>query len=117
MDIQTLMPLLMNILGGGNNNLFQSLSNQTGAPQKNLKEVPKEVLASYPQSYTQESKPNNFQSQSALQSQNQSNSSSFSLPNMDIIKNLMPMLQNANKQKSSPPRISELQSIDDYMFD
>lgn len=117
MDIQTLMPLLMNILGGGNNNILSSLANQTSTPQKNQKEVPKDVLASYPPSYTLENKPNNIQSQSALPSQNQSGNTNFSLPNIDIIKNLMPMLQNTNKQKSSPLKISELQSVDDYMFD
>jgi hypothetical protein len=116
MDIQTLMPLLMNLLGGGNNplqNLFSNKQNQQPAPQN----IPQEVLASYPSSYTQNTNNTLIHNQAPQESNGQqSQNMQFNMPNIDMLKNLMPLLQNTNKQKNSPLTFSELKSVDEYTF-
>ena len=126
MDIAGLMPLLLNFLGGGNSqqNLSQHQNN-----------IPQEVLASYPESplekdsstYTkkdfQNTPPQAPSTQNLLLSLLQgniglggTNNTNSSQP-LDMLKSLMPLIQNTSKQKNSPPKFSELKSVDDYIFD
>ena len=97
MDISNLLPLLLNAFGGNTGGITQ--------PQTQ-NQIPQNILASYPSSYI-----DNKAIQNAPQQQN----SAFS---PELLKNLMPMLQNIKKtQKNSSPKFSELKSIDEYEFD
>lgn len=104
MDISSLLPLLLNLLGGGNNsNTLQNLVKPT--PQQ-MPQIPQNILASYPTSFI-----NNQEVQKTTNQQ----TPAFS---PELINNLMPMLQNLKKtQKNSSPKFSELKSIDEYEFD
>ena len=124
MDIAGLMPLLFNLLGGGNT--------QKQQPQST---IPKDVLASYPTSILTENnnatsiqnqstptQNQNFNSQNLLLSLMQgflggNNLSGTEGLNTDAFKTLMPLINNLSKQKNSPPKFSELKSIDEYVFD
>ncbi len=106
MDISSLLPLLLNLLGSGNNtNTLQNLVNPT---QQQTPKIPQNILASYPNNYIDSLEKQITQPQQQVQTQ-------FS---PELINNLMPMLQNLKKtQKNSSPKFSELKSIDEYEFD
>lgn len=128
MDITNLMPLLLNLLGGGNN--IQQNFNQ----QKN--NIPDEVLASYPRAPFSQSKDSPITTQSFQNTAeksyfpqnlllsllkgnlgaNPTNNTNSSQP-LDMLKSLMPLIHNKTAQKNSPPKFSELKSVDDYIFD
>ena len=101
MDINNILPMLLNLLNNNGQNLF----GQTPPSQNNNANIPANVLASYP--------PSDFVKTPQPQQQLQQ------LPfSPDIISKIMPLLSNTNKQqKSSPLKISELPSVDEYEFD
>ena len=125
MDITSLMPLLYNLLGGGNTNQQNTTNNNQNIPQDVLASYPTTILSS--KTPQQQPKPAGDNLSQGLTPQNlllsmlksnlTDNTAQISqMPNLDIIKNLLPLMQN-NSKKNSPSKFSELKSVDEYSFD
>ncbi len=108
MNLNSLLPLLSSLMGGGNNitSLLQGLQQAPQNSPQPPNNIPANILASYPQA----SQDTHQQSPASSQPNNNGG--------FDMLSNLLPLLQNMGKQqKNSPLKISELVSVEEYNFD